>query len=68
MANVGAGRQRVYLRTRERARKVSHIKSKMHLRITVWLMLLTCGCLKVRDGPSRNAEAPPFTETKIFLG
>jgi hypothetical protein len=41
----------------------------MHLRITVWLMLLTCGCLKFRDGPSRNAEAfPPFTETKLFSG
>jgi hypothetical protein len=31
-------------------------------------MLLTGGCLKVRDGPSRNADAfPPFTETKISL-
>jgi len=33
MTNVGAGRQRVYLRKRERARKASRIKSKMHLEL-----------------------------------
>jgi len=35
----------------------------MHLRITVRLMLLTCGSLKVRDGRSRTADVLlPFTE------